>query len=242
VTILRLPAEGMVSNLLWIPLSEAARTIAELVQLPISKAAADVVLDLVKGREIKGWCCEKRWHAGEWMSKHGELDPSWLDFVAYQDIEQGHLRFNLADAGRFRQRGGETNPPTHAYEIGVEAARFAELVPDPDANESLDAMPGIVEVAPILPPAPVAPPESDKPKPSKQKERRQVREAIEVLATASDWSGLNAEPRRRRIEKHLNWLEGQCKPRTYDRALGDFEDAKSAVAPVGEVAQVPASS
>jgi hypothetical protein len=79
------------------------------------------------------------------------------------------------------------------------------------------------------------------PNPSRQKERRQVREAIEALADTPGWSGLKDEPRMRRIEKHLGWKDHRCKRRTYDRAKGDVERAKLAVAPVGEVAQVPNS-
>jgi hypothetical protein len=113
-------------------------------------------------------------------------------------------------------------------------ARFARLVAPPAPAASVLGLnetdkPPVVEAS------------SDKPKPSRQKERRQIREAIQALADAPGWSGLKAEPRMRRIEKHLNWTDHQCKRRTYDRALVDFERAKSAVAPVGEVAQVPAS-
>jgi hypothetical protein len=57
---------------------------------------------------------------------------------------------------------------------------------------------------------------------SKQKEQREIREAIEVLAASRDWSSLKAVPRMRRIEAHLGKKDGWCAPRTYYRALKDY--------------------
>jgi hypothetical protein len=70
--------------------------------------------------------------------------------------------------------------------------------------------------------------ETDKPKPSKQRARRLIYEAIEVLATAADWEDLQAEPRMRRIEKHLEKPNLWCKQRTYHRAIADYQAVQSA--------------
>jgi hypothetical protein len=73
---------------------------------------------------------------------------------------------------------------------------------------------------------PVVETSSDKPRPSRQRERRQIREAIEALAIAPNWTGLDVEPRMRLIEEHLNWQRLQCKRRTYARAWGDYQAAQ----------------
>jgi hypothetical protein len=173
-------------------------------------------------------------------------DPVY-DFVAFADGRQcALLAPDFFEWLRDRWIGAAVEPPLLPFfnmsALESPSLRIGENYPEPPTERA--AVEVTVAASAIAPGAeriepPVVEANYDKPKPSKQKERQKVREAIEALVTAPDWIGLKGDPRMRRIEKHLGWLDGQCKRRTYNRALDDIERARLAVAPVGEVAQVP---
>jgi hypothetical protein len=132
------------------------------------------------------------------VAKQEDRAPSWASEFTKSRAAEGwcHLRIYGADVL-------SAFPKPLTPDQAENLARFARLVAPP---------------APVVPG--FAPNETEKPKPSKQKERRQVREAIEVLATAPDWSGLHGELRLRRVEAHLG---KKCSPRTYGRAWADYQ-------------------
>ena len=211
----------------------------------------EVVNTAKRKRTITLWAY-KGHHSAEWQRVPDNYELNWMGGPGREEgnhTDHPGLTYYCDVTAEIRLRADV--PGGYILHAGAaDAAVFTQV----QISEAVLAQcrdktrPEIVEVVPILPPVPVALPGSDKPKPSKQKERRQVREAIEALATLPSWSGLKAEPRMRRIEEHLNWVKYQCKRKTYERAKGDVERARlvaapvAPVAPVGEVAQVPASS
>jgi hypothetical protein len=216
------------SKLLWEPFFEAVMSAAQHERVLIARAS-EIVREAIAAGELKARCLARRRDPRQkaYIDIHCELDPRWLDFVAYDNPAENHLRFDPAAAARARLQGEDVRPPEHAREITVDAARRVQLWPEPDALPA----PETVEVVPILPAVPVSgPDETDKPKPKGAKrineKRYKIAEALPTLVIAPDWHGLGILQRCRCIEQHFNQKAGWCPERTYYRAVKEYEKAR----------------